>query len=115
VQFDQFTVVLLHLRPDAPVHSEEAAAELQDEHLAHLAALHEAGHLLAAGPLADPELRGLSIFRTDPEQTRKLCEQDPAVRAGRLSVTILPWMVPEGALSFAPTFFPCSIADVSGE
>jgi uncharacterized protein len=115
VQFDQFTVVLKHLRPDAPVHSEDEAAALQDEHLAHLAALHKAGHLLAAGPLADPELRGLSIFRTDPEQTRAMCEQDPAVRAGRLSVAIMSWMVPEGALSFAPTFFPSSMADVSGE
>jgi hypothetical protein len=34
----------------------------QDAHLAYLAGLHEAGHLLAVGPSADPdgELRGLS-------------------------------------------------------
>jgi uncharacterized protein len=106
--------VLLHLRPDAPKHTDEEADALQDAQLAHLAALHEAGQLLASGPLSDPELRGLSIFSTDQEQTRVLCEQDPSVRAGRLSVTILPWKIPAGALLFAPTFFPRSVADASG-
>ena len=47
LEFDRYTIALLILRPDAPQLDEEAAAALQDAHLAHLADLHEAGHLLA--------------------------------------------------------------------
>src|SRR5947209_8231890 len=103
MQFDQFTAVLLILRPDAPQLDEEAAAALQDAHMAYLADLHEAGYLLAAGPLiGDDTFRGLSILAVGPEQARALKEQDPAVRAGRFSFKVFPWMVPSGAASFAP-------------
>jgi uncharacterized protein len=61
VQLDRFSIALLILRPDAPKLDGEAAARLQDAHLAHLADLHEAGHLLAVGPVFDKEFRGLSI------------------------------------------------------
>jgi uncharacterized protein YciI len=115
VQFDRLTIVLLTLRHDAPQLDEEASAVLQDAHMAHLADLHEAGHLLAAGPLADDEYRGLSIFKTDPEQARDLSERDPAVRAGRLAVKVIPWMLPAGAMAFSPTRFPRSIAEAQGD
>ena len=65
LEFDRYTIALLILRPDAPQLDEEAAAALQDAHLAHLADLHEAGHLLAAGPLSDEKFRGLSILNVD--------------------------------------------------
>ncbi|MFL5759569.1 MAG: YciI family protein [Thermomicrobiales bacterium] len=115
MQFDRFTVTLLVLRPDAPKHTEEEANALQDAHMAHLAELHEAGYLLAAGPLFDEQFRGLSIYNVDPEKARELTEQDPAVRAGRFSVEVLPWIVPGGAMTFAPTIFPRSMADTSGD
>jgi hypothetical protein len=111
VEFDRYTIVLLTLRPDAPELDEEAAAALQDAHMAHLADLHEAGHLLAAGPLSDEKFRGLSIMNVDPERARELKEQDPAVQIGRLSVKVIPWMVPAGAMSFSPTRFPRSVAE----
>jgi uncharacterized protein YciI len=115
VQFDQFTVALLILRPDAPQLDEAAAAALQDAHMAHLADLHEAGYLLAAGPLqGDDQFRGLSILKVGPEEARALKEQDPAVRAGRFSVKVLPWLVPAGAISFSSTRFPRSVAEVEG-
>ncbi|HEX6489744.1 MAG TPA: YciI family protein [Gaiellaceae bacterium] len=111
MEFDRFTVAILQLRPDAPKLDEKAAAELQAAHMAHLADLHEAGHLLAAGPLLDEELRGLSIFRVEPEQALQLSEQDPAVRAGRFSVKLAPWLVPGGVIGFAPMRFPRSPAE----
>jgi uncharacterized protein len=114
VQFDRFTIALLILRPDAPQLDDEAAAALQDAHLAHLAALHEAGYLLAAGPLSDEEFRGLSILACEPERARELKEQDPAVRAGRFSVKVMPWLVPGGAIAFSPTRFPRSAAEATG-
>jgi len=114
VEFDRYTIVLLTLRRDAPELDDEAAAALQDAHLAHLAELHEEGYLLAAGPLSDETFRGLSILNVDPEQARELKEQDPAVKIGRLAVKVIPWIVPAGAISFSRTRFPRSIAEADG-
>ena len=113
MEFDHLTISLLVLRPDAPELDDEEAAALQDAHLAHLADLHEAGHLLAAGPLSNERFRGLSILRVGVDEARRLKEADPAVRAGRFSVEVMPWMVPAGAISFSATRFPRSIAEAS--
>ena len=51
--------------------------------MAHLADLHESGHLLAAGPLSDEKFRGLSILRVDVTRLGIEEEGDPAVQAGR--------------------------------
>jgi uncharacterized protein YciI len=115
MEFDRFTVAILQLRPDAPELDEEAATALQDAHMSYLADLHDAGQLLAAGPLVDEELRGLSILNVDPEQALRLQQQDPAVRARRYSVRVLPWLVPKGAISFSPARFPRSIAEAEGK
>jgi uncharacterized protein YciI len=115
LQFDRFTIALLILRPDAPELDEEAAGALQDAHMSHLADLHEVGHLLAAGPLSDERFRGLSILNVEPDRARELKEQDPAVLAGRFSVKVIPWVVPGGAISFAPTRFPRSTAEAAGD
>src|SRR2546421_10509180 len=106
MEFDRYTIVLLILRPDAPELDEEAAAALQDAHMAHLADLHEAGHLLAAGPLSDEKFRGLSILNVEPERARELKEKDPAVQIGRFSVEGIPWMVPAGSTAFVPAQLP---------
>ncbi|HEX6348331.1 MAG TPA: YciI family protein [Candidatus Dormibacteraeota bacterium] len=118
MRFDTYTIGLLLLRHDAPALDEAAANALQDAHLAHLAQLHEAGHLLAAGPVLGPpdrELRGFSILRVDPDRARELKVQDPAVRAGRFRVEVYPWMLPAGLMSFSPGRLPRSIAEASGD
>ena len=114
MEFDHYTIALLILRPDAPELDEEAAAELQDAHMAHLADLHEQGHLLAAGPLSDEKFRGLTILNVEPERARALKEQDPAVQIGRFAVKVIPWMVPAGAMTFSRTRFPRSLAEANG-
>jgi uncharacterized protein YciI len=116
VEFEQYTAVLLVASTDAPALSDEEAAALQDAHLAYLAGLHEAGHLLAVGPRADPagELRGLSILNVDAERARELKEADPAVRAGAYRVRVLDWRVPAGLVHFTRGFVPRSMADVIG-
>jgi uncharacterized protein YciI len=113
VRFDLYTIALLTLRDDAPQLDEAAAAALQDAHMAHNADLHEAGHLLAAGPLPDARFRGLGIWSVEPERVRELREQDPAVRAGRLSAEVARWMVPDGTVAFSPTRLPRSVAEVT--
>src|SRR6185437_13265272 len=95
--------------------SEADAAAVQDGHLAHLASLHEAGMLVAAGPTmadADVSLRGFGLFRVPPDEAQRLMAEDPAVRAGRLKAEVVEWRYPAGALAFASVFFPRSIADV---
>jgi len=113
MQFDRFTVTLLTLCPDPPSLDAAAVDALQDEHMAYLAGL------LAAGPLLgspDRPWRGLSIWRGEPDAVRGLLEEnpDPMVTAGRLRHEIIPWMVPGGALHFAPTHFPRSMAEAEG-
>jgi len=117
MDFDRFTVVLLLTNPDAPELDDEEAASLQDAHMSHLADLHAAGHLLAAGPLSDEQrlYRGLSILSVGPEQARELKEADPAVRAGIFTLEVIPWMVPAGAIASAPARFPRSIAEASAD
>jgi uncharacterized protein YciI len=115
VEFDTFTITLLLLRPDYEERDAETEAALQDAHLNHLAELHEAGYVLAAGPLlGDATYRGLSILRVPPDEARRLKETDPAVLAGRYSLVVLPWLVPGGAVSFSPTRFPHSAAEAQG-
>jgi uncharacterized protein len=108
VALDQFTVVLLVTREDAPPYDEA----VQNAHLAHLADLHEAGHLIAAGPLRDAELRGIAIFGCGADEAHALLEDDPAVRAGWFSLRVIPWFAPAGAVAYARTQFPRSVAEV---
>jgi uncharacterized protein YciI len=113
VEFDRFTIALL-IRPDSPPElTAEQDAALQDAHMAHLSDLHDAGKLLAAGPLRDSDRHycGLSILCVSPEEAQVLKEADPAVQAGVFRVVTLPWMVPAGAMVFSQTHFPRSAAE----
>jgi uncharacterized protein YciI len=112
MDFDQYTITLLIHRADGPPLDAQAAAELQDAHMSHLADLHERGCLLAAGPLLDDACRGLSILNVDPDRARELKGADPAVRAGIYSIKAIPWIVPAGAMRFTPARFPRSMAEV---
>lgn len=94
MDFDRYTISLLIHRSDAPDLDEAATAVLQDAHMSHLADLHEAGVLLAAGPLFDERYRGLSILNIPPERAQELEEEDPAVRAGLYSIKASPGCFP---------------------
>jgi len=119
VQFDRFTVVLLYRNEHGPDLTEDERDALQDAHLDHLAALHEAGTLIAAGPTGignpDEVLRGVSILNVGVEEARALKEADPAVQAGLFSIKCVPWMVPAGAVSYTPTGFPRSVAEAQSD
>jgi uncharacterized protein YciI len=118
MRFDRYTVILLTLRADAPVMSEDEAAELQDRHLAHGAELQDRGLVLARGPLTeqdDERFRGFSIWSVDAETARKYAEADPAVRAGRLAVQVMTWMMPAGNIRFTKVRAPRSIAEATAD
>ncbi len=117
MEFDRYTVVLLLRRDDAPKLDAAAEDSLQDAHLDYLATLHEAGRVLAAGPTPGPEdrmIRGITILNVPPDEARRMTERDPAVRAGRFALEIFSWLVPKGAMSFAPVRFPHSMAEAEG-
>ncbi|HZS23809.1 MAG TPA: YciI family protein [Gaiellaceae bacterium] len=111
MEFDHFTLVLLETNPDAP---EASDTVVFDGHLAHLASLHDAGELIAAGPTRDDDLRGICVLATGVERARELMAADPAVQAGVFSVRLVPWRAPKGAIAHAPDArFPRSVADAS--
>ena len=75
-------------------------AKIQEGHMQHLEAMWKAGKLVLAGPLADDgDWRGVLIYRTKTlDEAQRLADDDPAVKAGRLVVTMHPWMVERGIL-----------------
>lgn len=118
MRFDRYTVILLTLRPDAPVMTDEQAAELQDRHLAHGADLQDRGLVLARGPLTeqdDERFRGFSIWSVDAATAREHAEADPAVRAGRLAVNVMTWMMPAGNIQFIQVRAPRSVAEAMAD
>src|SRR4029453_15097838 len=118
MKFDQHTLVLLVRPADAPELSEDEANQLQDAHLAFRADLRDQGYLVGGGPLLDQDderLRGISVMATDPDTARRLCNADPAVRAGRLAVQVMTWMVPAGNIRFHNVPAPRSMAEVAGD
>jgi uncharacterized protein len=102
MEFDTYTFVLLRRGPRADDYSDEELDELQAGHLAFLDEMRELGHLVLSGPFrnqADETKRGLCIYRTSLDETRRLMEQDPSVRAGRMDVEAMTWVTPKGALT----------------
>jgi uncharacterized protein YciI len=96
-----YSFVLLRRGPRADEYSEEELDALQEQHLAHLDAMREQGHLILAGPFSDqPDetWRGFGLYRTGVEETRRLAESDPSVQAGRLAVDVMGWWTKRGTL-----------------
>lgn len=114
MEFDHFSLVLLETNPDAPELDEESRTRVFDGHLAHLAAAHDAGHMIGAGPARDGAvLRGVCLTTLSPDEARAWSETDPAVQAGVFTVRIVPWKVPAGAVRHADARFPRSVAEAS--
>ena len=105
MKLDAYTVVFLRRPPDAPRMSDEELEALQQRHLAFNDALRESGQIVTNGPLIglpDVSLRGISIYRTSVEETRRLAQQDPSVQAGRLVIEVCTWLMPVGILGDRP-------------
>jgi hypothetical protein len=70
--------------------------------LAYHDKLRKAGQVVTNGPVSDqpdPSLRGLTFYRTGSlDESRRLAEADPAVRAGRLAAEIMTWYCGPGMM-----------------
>lgn len=102
MELDAFTFVLLRRGPRAADYTEAELDEIQAGHLAFLEEMSRQGHLLLSGPFRDQEdetKRGFCVYRTGVEETRALTEQDPAVKAGRMTMEVMTWLTQKGALA----------------
>lgn len=105
MRLDAYTIVFLRRGPKAATFSEEELAALQRGHLAFNTRMREAGHALVNGPFQgqpDETWRGMGVYRTSLEETRRLLADDPSVQAGRMTFDLFTWLVPEGALGDRP-------------
>ena len=74
--------------------------KLQAAHMANINAMAATGKLVIAGPFENAgNYAGVFVFKVGSlDEAKALAEGDPAVKAGRLTVDVHPWMVPQGSL-----------------
>lgn len=94
----QYFMVFLE---DGPNRNQETtdAAKIQEGHMNHLNSLARAGKISIVGPFGDDASpRGIAIYTVPTlEEARTLAEMDPAVKAGRLKVTVRPFWAGRGS------------------
>ncbi len=103
--FDKYHVVLLKKGPTWTPESTPELDKLQEDHLAHLRELHQAGQMSIAGPVqdfsAEGDIRGISVFPETAvstiEEVKALVEADPMFTNGRLVAEYMTWHVPEAS------------------
>lgn len=74
--------------------------KLQAAHMANIVAMAGTGKLVIAGPFENAgNYAGVFVFKVGSlDEAKTLAEGDPAVKAGRLTVDVHPWMVAQGSL-----------------
>lgn len=103
--FDEHTIVFLVHAQGAPTFSEDDLRRLQIEHLTYLRELARRGVVVANGPLGgqtDERLRGVSIYAVSLAEALELANDDPMVRAGRLTIEGARWLTAQGTARFGP-------------
>ncbi len=74
--------------------------KMQSDHLANFGRLHQAGQLLTAGPIADPQKkrRGIVVVKApDLKSLKELFEPDPFVKNGFLDIDAIKMEIAVGA------------------
>ena len=79
--------------------SPEEAAIIQNGHLGYMNQLADENKLSIAGPFGDDgEIRGIVIYNVPTlEEATELVKNDPAVKAGRLTIEVHPWWAAKGS------------------
>jgi uncharacterized protein len=97
---DNLKPYFLVLLKKGPNRSQDSvtAAKIQKAHMENINRMAASGKLNVAGPFLDEgDMRGIFIFDSGNEdEVKKLVENDPAVKAGRLTYEIHPWMTEKG-------------------
>ena len=102
MELEEFELVILRRPQDPTPYDDDTLDRIQSEHLAYLAGLRASGQVVVNGPVVDQpdeSMRGLTFFRTGSVETaRQLAENDPAVKAGRLTIEVMRWWCPPGLM-----------------
>lgn len=97
---EQYTLVLMN-HGDKWNPSSSGAIEVFKQQAAFLKDLTERENIAVAGLFAlsdQADLGGAAIFRVGPEETAKLMQYDPTVKAGLLKPELHPWITAKGML-----------------
>ena len=96
-QMKQYYFVLLSKGPNRNQDS-ATAAQIQKAHLENIGKLAKEGKLQVAGPFTDDgNFRGIFIFDAgSKEEVEQWVQTDEAIKSGRLSYEIHPWMTQKG-------------------
>jgi hypothetical protein len=104
-ELDELTVVVLLEGPARASFARDEAQRLANEHLRYTIGLVQAGHLLGAGAVLDPDpdhqITGFGFSRLAPEEIARHEEQDPGIQAGFDAFKVVRFKFPEGAIAFA--------------
>lgn len=97
---ERYFVVLLRRGPAWTSAATPEARAVSQGHMDNIQRLTRAGTMVVAGPFMEQSgeraLAGLFILRARSlDHAREITESDPAVRAGRFVVEILPWLGPK--------------------
>lgn len=97
VLMQQYFIVFLKTGPIRG-QNEEETAELQEQHMAHLAKMYELGYADISGPFGDNgSIRGITIYNVPTlKMADSLANADPMVKAGRLEIEVHPWWAAKG-------------------
>lgn len=97
-EVEQYQLGLLMRGAKAGTIDPEEAKKIQAGHMAHIEKMSNTGKLMAAGPMmGNSELRGIFLFKAASiEEAQILAAADPAIKAERLKMVILPWMGTKG-------------------
>ncbi|WP_186758509.1 YciI family protein [Echinicola salinicaeni] len=89
----KYVMAFLKRGPEVANYSKEERDKIQQGHMAHIGKMAEAKKLVLAGPFfGEGELRGIFLFDVDNlEEAEKLTSEDPAVKAGVLTLELLEW------------------------
>jgi uncharacterized protein YciI len=100
---EQYTLVLrLMKRGEKWDPSSRGFQDVLKQHPVFVKTMIEQGKMAMAGAfsLSDQgELRGVAIFRVGTEETAKLTQDDPTVKASPLKAEIHPWITGKGVLA----------------
>ena len=93
-----YVMGMLYRGPQWTAEATEEVKKLQEGHMANINKLAGEKKLILAGPMAGTgDLRGIFVFDTDDlKQAQAWCDQDPAVKAGRLRVELHRWYSAKG-------------------
>jgi uncharacterized protein len=95
---EQYQFGMLSRGPKWTAENKPEVQKIQEGHMANINKMAQAGKLFAAGPIVDNgDLRGIFIFRAaSVDEAKALAAEDPAIKAERLKLEILPWFGSKG-------------------